>query len=874
MSDPNDFAQKLTIPLISLVLPSRLANALERRKIETLEELVRLSPADLLAERNLGRKSIYDAGVVIYRSLGMSWEDAKVALARRSSSSTVGRSDAETMAKRSPNERWEDFRERLAPLASTPLESMGFPTRVHTFARERSVATLGGLLAIPWEDFSTAKNVGRGTIAATVSVLALTAERFASDPALANVLSGPRSTRPFEPPPIPAGARWLGVLRAALAQLEGRDRIVATQRAGLAGIVPTLAELGECFGVSRERVRQIEGRAIERLRRLIPCAEVARRLAAATDLLISEADAVAANDPFFVVDAEESASLGFLVNDVVGGEVHAHVLDERLVFSRADRDALASHLRRARTLLEGAPLPVSEDELARWVAAALDVGVSDARALFAYVDVPVLKEGTRIVGFGRTRDDAVLATLRAAPGPVTRIAIEAQHGRGPLPEDIVFVDHGLMSLPEKLDGWERWARRLPPITRHIIEREGPDRQWSTEELVELLATECELPSWLNAWTLGSLLRRSAEIAYLGRNVVALPGDDDGDGPESKRIQILPALEAILQANGSPMAEDAARAAVEKVRGLGAHTWTMVRIRRPFVLLDGDTIGLFPRDVPGGEERATHVLGALHEWLLAEERGLATGELARFLRDLGDLAKDYTPRVLRAVARLDGRFRLSVAGAIGLAEWESVRVPTQRAMLEALLRDGDGGVAIETARARISTSGGEPISRTQLAALAGSMGARFEGERVVWRPSSPTPERAEIAERALAELAERPAALFETMLDEELTAAEPADLAELAAHLSRWAADLRARARTDAPHIETAQVDLIERIARGLLTRSASLEKDARAVVVAAVRYVVRTDDAESDFLVGGLDDDEAVLSGVTRALNFATSMVP
>ena len=98
-------------------------------------------------------------------------------------------------------------------------------------------------------------------------------------------------------------------------------------------------------------------------------------------------------------------------------------------------------------------------------ATALDIGVADARALFGYLDQPVHTDGSRIVGFGRTREDAILATLRAADGAVERSAIEGQHGRGRLPPEIVFVDHGLVSVPEKIDGWERWLRRLPPIAR-------------------------------------------------------------------------------------------------------------------------------------------------------------------------------------------------------------------------------------------------------------------------------------------------------------------------------------------------------------------------------------------------------------------------
>jgi RNA polymerase primary sigma factor len=57
-------------------------------------------------------------------------------------------------------------------------------------------------------------------------------------------------------------------LRDLLSQLDERERLVVEHRFGLGGTEPeTLAELGEHLGLSRERVRQIEARALEKLRR-------------------------------------------------------------------------------------------------------------------------------------------------------------------------------------------------------------------------------------------------------------------------------------------------------------------------------------------------------------------------------------------------------------------------------------------------------------------------------------------------------------------------------------------------------------------------------------------------------------------------------
>ena len=48
--------------------------------------------------------------------------------------------------------------------------------------------------------------------------------------------------------------------------LNPRERRIVELRFGLKGAAATLAEIGNEIGISRERVRQLEGRALARLR--------------------------------------------------------------------------------------------------------------------------------------------------------------------------------------------------------------------------------------------------------------------------------------------------------------------------------------------------------------------------------------------------------------------------------------------------------------------------------------------------------------------------------------------------------------------------------------------------------------------------------
>jgi RNA polymerase sigma factor (sigma-70 family) len=83
---------------------------------------------------------------------------------------------------------------------------------------------------------------------------------------LGDLLSDPRAEDAYER--VPARTQ-IGGLVALLEQLDGRERMIVRARYGLDGPERTLRELALALGVSAERVRQIEGRALDKLREAV-----------------------------------------------------------------------------------------------------------------------------------------------------------------------------------------------------------------------------------------------------------------------------------------------------------------------------------------------------------------------------------------------------------------------------------------------------------------------------------------------------------------------------------------------------------------------------------------------------------------------------
>ena len=57
-------------------------------------------------------------------------------------------------------------------------------------------------------------------------------------------------------------------IRKMIGYLSGREQTIIVRRFGLAGDKQTLAQIGRELGISKERIRQLESRALDKLRYL------------------------------------------------------------------------------------------------------------------------------------------------------------------------------------------------------------------------------------------------------------------------------------------------------------------------------------------------------------------------------------------------------------------------------------------------------------------------------------------------------------------------------------------------------------------------------------------------------------------------------
>ena len=716
-ASPASLEAALATPLISLLdLPQRMVAFADGQRLKTLGDLARHAPQDLLAERNLGRKTILDTRRLIESATGRRWEELAaqpVALLPPASAATAPAPTGLASAA-----SWDAFRGQLSDgQRSFALTDIELPARLRSYAKREGITTLGDLAKRSQLELVAAPNVGRASLAALPRVITQHLESLVAD-----------GTAPDD--------ERLESFKGAVEGLDPMLRIIATRRSGLGGDPVTLQELGDMFGVTRERIRQLEAKVCEALGRHPWAKRATVRVAAAL-----EGGAVSfaslARDPWWATACERPAVVEFVVEQVLASDVFVIELDAEYWLSRIKAslvDSARSELLRA---AEAIPLPgpfARFEPLIAKAAEGLGPGIAqhlrnELRGRMRFDVRAGESPQDNVLALGDTRNAEILALLRAAPEPLRVGDIQARPGGarvGRFPEEVIHFGRGTVGLRQHFPDFEKWREALVPDAVKLIATLGPERQWHCSELLDELREEHEIPEWLTAFGLAALIKADGRLRYLGRLRVALPGSRDNES----RLFVHEALEEILAEAGEPVLRAELLQKLGKRLGASELSLQQVFTRPQFVRIDGERIGLLARDVPGGGAAIAEAGDHVEASLTRRDRGLSEFHVHEEVQGLSPDHAKWTLPLTVSVLRGDGRFRFSTSGAIGLATWESTRVPTRLELVRSALDAADGRVSVEAVLARIEAHYGNRPTRATLIGIAHNIGAGVDAEWIL------------------------------------------------------------------------------------------------------------------------------------------------
>lgn len=894
--------------LNELVLPVRASNWADRKGLVTLRDLVAWHPDAFVAEPNVGRLTVAETRMALEAALGREWEEIwseldgpKVAPPARAEAGTETSTGPLPSAESS---RWNRRRAELSEAQlHLPLNRLDLPARMRGFCEQRSLSTVGELLALPRDELLAQPNLGRGSLLQTLEAL---------DEALLDL------EQPHRDDHLLAGWRRL------LQRLPPLERMILVRRSGSYGPRETLESLGETLGLTRERVRQIEARCLDNIReRSMLVASLEERLRRAfvggrcvpLDLLLQD-------DPWWRGIDRHPDCADYLFERLLGSAVHRVELEQgdrvTTFYARftpreveqAKRDLLSE----AAKVTTPAHLTDYEPLLER-VVQTLDPAM---RETFEAVLEEQLNfddaDPERVLSFGNTKPDRVIALLASQPQPMPVSAVFDALGRCRLPDEVLYFRRGVVGLEQHFPEFRAWMERLVPSCIEMMTELPAGRQWLVTELHDSLREAGKLPEWLGHWHLASLLRRSGQVHYLGRLRVSL----SVEGHRQERLHLSDAVLTVLQAAGAPLPSKTIAERVRQQTDIHDLTLKQLLLSSPFVRVEEDLYGLIERDVSGGSQAIARAVEAVVEELATRQRGLTMYQAYQIAT--AEAGERWSQELVSSLLRSEPQLRLSRSGHVGLSSWDDVRATTRGEFIRQQTERAGGRLEVAGLQRALRDTYGRELDGSELASechrnqlqldgdvivlpangVGESLAAKEPARDVTRRPSSaassdasfvvapsvaspqdlPAPSNQEPPPTVRGTSGDEPDALvdlrgrvqglpaaarqhFEELLQQPLQA--PLDLLERArAHL----ADIEAAGH----HNEFIDISLaktlLERMQR-LLERVEALSPITRRIAQAAVLYFISTEDAEDDFDLGGLEDDEAVLSAVIAHLELS-----
>ncbi|MDP3277827.1 MAG: DNA-directed RNA polymerase subunit alpha C-terminal domain-containing protein [Deltaproteobacteria bacterium] len=819
----------LDTPLDSLTLTARARHYCERAGHATVRDLSRVNPRTLLAARNMGRKTLAELLALV--------ESARQNTAKELSEPATT-SDEEPTPHEPPN-TWNWLSRWLPPaLRETELSTLHeLPARMLSYASREGITTLGQLVDQNQESLRSSANLGRQSIAVSLQWIVQWA---LAEPARLQA-------RTLEHYPSLSA-----LVRAQIGPLEPIKRMVLQHRAGIETDACTLQELGEMLAVTRERVRQLEARAIRDLLAdgwWVPL--VTEQLDALLPSGMISCTELASRAPWFAMAQDEPEFFAFVCKHFLAQRFKPlKIPPDRYIttFAQSDFDTAwqTIHQRFARAHW---PQPVHE-VIAQIleVAAPMGAGAGELLQALARKNLVAHDDLHTFVGYSGTRDRELRIWLEKLGRPASVSEITDHFGRGRLPDDVVFVQRGLVTTPSQLPGFASWTEKLAArCVAHMTQR-APQRQWSSAELAPILQADGDLPSWFGVWPLAGMLAQSGLVRYLGRGVVTLPE------VEGERLHLRTLFSDLLGQAAGPLPIETLLERARSQRAIGQFTLQMILGREPFVELQPGIIGLLARDLPGGPSAAADATQWIVEMLETRACGLSLANALSRLQSHAELYDPWTPTMLRSVCRHDDRIHSNVSGALGLAEWDDVRMPTRTELFTRALSEPGGRASVRALSAQVEALYGEPLSRRSLTAMAWHHGASIAGDDIVAASVSDDPDSLSLAglsmplSRRLSQLMSEPAIAISALR-------ETTDQ-----HSQRFFREAIVNEDIDLAVTQEAQ-----RRCHTLLDRAETCNPEQRTMIQAAVRYFILDDDDAWDFARGGLDDDLAVLIAVEAA---------
>lgn len=615
------------------------------------------------------------------------------------------------------------------------LSSRGFdllPTTVrvsNVFERIRvkSVSDLGKLTL---DDLLHTQNFGRKSVADLLSTLkgALQAgplESVADDKVVYSTL--------------------LEAINTSLFKYPERDQDILRRRMGLGCPQETLQELGERYGITRERIRQIEAKAVKRIIREETWDDILRFK---IEELISDRyvpliiDGLEDLDPWFFGIGSERSTLEFVLESTTDGRINCVKIDDVMYVGAMKQSDWESALSSSRRLLDDSANNAWTSAYCQsLVQVMLPERCKEFRDLLwdhASRNAQFAESNGQsvLVGYGRSVEKLVQVVLTESAGPLhySTIAalIEERTGRDVdlrrahnAAANVAFLfAPGTFGLEQHLPISAEAIELLADEAEQVV-AEGPvGRQWHSAEIANaIIERGSAVVPVVDKYILDIALRRCSTLEKLGRMIWSV---SNNGVEENYKIDLRQAIISILQEAQTPLHASEIKRRLISMRGI--NKFFQIAAVDPIIRIDPGIWGLNDRDLSIKRPQQKRVLDGIVDMLQKRGNGIHYSELEGS-PTLSGWKLSVTGFFGLAVT--DSRLRVSVGGHLFLQEWGEPRRESLTDAVRIVMDGAPAPLAISDIVDLVEARLGRSCDRAAISACLQTIDAVYHPSDGVW-----------------------------------------------------------------------------------------------------------------------------------------------
>ncbi|MGN6304201.1 MAG: DNA-directed RNA polymerase subunit alpha C-terminal domain-containing protein [Mesorhizobium sp.] len=632
---------------------------------------------------------------------------------------------------------------RAAPpwLSERTVESIDVTVRVANVFSVKNIKTIGDLASLSLDDLLHMQNFGRKSAWDLFSSLMSALDRGPEDS-----YGSPSGDVDSHKNEVRRWSTLLESLDASLATLSERQREIVIRRMGYGGTAETLQQLGERFGVTRERIRQVESKMVARIIKLETWDD---ELAHRVDQIIRERimpiplHGLEAADAWFSGIADHLETLAYLLEHVASTPIRVIEIDGVQYLGAMRQSEWEDAVSASRRLLDdGADhnwshehcrsviLPLLPDQCREFRELLWETATRDAQFTETV-------EGRILTSFGKSAENLVYATLSSSDRPLHYSELpelvaqsfshnlDVRRAHNAAANVGLLFGRGTYGLDKHVVVDADTMLRIAEEAEQII-AEGPrGRQWHTSELVAELS-ERDIPDAerFDKYLLDIALKRIGGVERLGRLVWTL---DIKDGQDDKfRIDIRQATIAALENAGGPLTTKELRERVMASRGVDK-LFQIFSID-PVIRTAPGVWGLNDRDVPIKRADQRRLLDGVVHLLRTRGAGLHYSEMER---SAALKASGLTVTAFFSLSTSDDRMRVSTGRYLYLTEWGSPRRESLHDVVAAIMGESSKPLTLTEILTAAEDKLGRPLERNQISSQLQSLEACYDTVQNTW-----------------------------------------------------------------------------------------------------------------------------------------------